>query len=57
MSRKPSLWTRIAHVFSPPTESYDSRRPRPGEPAPGPGTPTYEATDPRRHGGTMQLGG
>ncbi len=57
MTRKPSLWTRIKNVFSPPVESYDSRGARPGEPAPGPGTPTYEATDPRRHGGTMQLGG
>ena len=57
MAETPSLWTRIKHFISPPRETYDSRRARPGEPGPGPGNPVYEATDRRRHGGTMEIGG
>lgn len=57
MSGNQSLWTRIHNFISPPRESYDSRTARPGDPDAGPGAATYEATDGRRHGGTMQLGG
>jgi hypothetical protein len=57
MTAKPSLWTRIRHLISPPRETYESRTARPGEPGAGTGSPVYEATDGRRHGGTMQIGG
>ena len=56
MSSKPSLWTRIKNAVFPPRESYDSRQARPGEAGAGPGNPTYEATDRRRHGGSMEIG-
>ena len=56
MSQKPPLWTRVRNFFSPPRESYDTRQPRAGEPSEGPGSPVYEATDRRRHGGTMDIG-
>ncbi|GAA5084265.1 hypothetical protein GCM10025760_01960 [Microbacterium yannicii] len=56
MSRKPSLWTRVRNFVSPPRESYDTRQARPGEPGEGPGNPVFEATDRRRHGGSMDIG-
>lgn len=57
MTARPSLWTRIRNFVSPPRESYDTRTARPGEPGSDTGAPVYEATDGRRHGGTMQIGG
>jgi len=57
MTSTPSLWTRVRNFFSPPRETYDTRQARPGEPGSGPGVPTYEATDRRRHGGSMEIGG
>ncbi|MCP2638425.1 hypothetical protein K0817_017875 [Microbacterium sp. HD4P20] len=56
MAQKQSLWTRIKNFISPPRESYDSRQARPGDAGAGPGDPVYEATDRRRHGGTMEIG-
>lgn len=56
MAQKQSVWTRITHFFFPPRESYDTRRARPEESAGAPGYPVYEATDRRRHGGTMEIG-
>ena len=56
MAEKKSLWTRLKNFVSPPRESYDSRHARPGDPGAGPGNPVYEATDRRRHGGTMEIG-
>ena len=57
MTRNPSLWTRIKNFVSPPRESYDTRKARPGEPGDGADNPVYEATDRRRHGGSMEIGG
>jgi hypothetical protein len=57
MTSKPSLWTRIRNLISPPRETYDSRQARPGDPDAGPDRAIYEATDRRRHGGTMEIGG
>jgi len=57
MTSRPSLWTRVRNFFSPPRETYETRQPRPGEPGPGAGASIYEATDRRRHGGTMEIGG
>ena len=57
MTGKPSLWTRVKHFVSPPRQTYDTRQARPGEPGPGPGKAMYDATDRRRHGGTMEIGG
>ena len=57
MSGSLSMWTRIRNFFSPPRETYESRKTRPGDPGDGPGSPVYEATDRRRHGGTMDIGG
>jgi len=56
MTGKPSPWTRVRNFFSPPRESYDTRTARPGEPGAGTGAPVYQATDRRRHGGTMEIG-
>ncbi|MGK3952035.1 hypothetical protein ACLKM7_06870 [Microbacterium sp. I2] len=56
MAEKQSLWARIKNFVSPPRESYDSRQARPGDPDEGPGNPVFEATDRRRHGGTMEIG-
>lgn len=56
MSDKSSVWTRIAHWFRPERETYDTRKPRGGEPA-GLAPQINESTDGRRHGGTMQMGG
>jgi hypothetical protein len=56
MTSKRSMWTRIKNLISPPRESYDTRQARPGEPGEGPGAPVYEATDRRRHGGSMEIG-
>ncbi|WP_164861559.1 hypothetical protein [Microbacterium sp. CPCC 204701] len=56
MAQKQSVWTRITHFFSPPRETYDTRKARPDGSADGPANPVYEATDRRRHGGTMDIG-
>ena len=56
MAQKQSVWIRIKHFVSPPRESYDSRRARPDGSVDGPVSPVYEATDRRRHGGTMDIG-
>jgi|GEM_PF-2274077 len=56
MTGKPSPWTRVRNFFSPPRESYDTRTARGGEPGAGPDAAVYEATDRRRHGGTMEIG-
>ncbi|QIG40989.1 hypothetical protein G5T42_17165 [Microbacterium sp. 4R-513] len=57
MTEKSSTWTRVKRFFRPEPETYDTRRPRAGEPAPGLETQKYEATDSRRHGGTGAIGG
>ncbi|WP_194397072.1 hypothetical protein [Microbacterium atlanticum] len=59
MSGGLSMWTRVRNFFSPPRETYESRktRTRTREPGHGPGSPVHEATDRRRHGGTMEIGG
>jgi hypothetical protein len=56
MAQKQSVWTRIQHFLAPPRESYDTRRARPNSAAGEPGAPVYEATDRRRHGGSMEIG-
>lgn len=56
MTSRPSVWTRIRNVLSPPRESYESRHGRPGEPGGGPDRPVDEATDRRRHGGSVGIG-
>ncbi|MCC2032867.1 hypothetical protein [Microbacterium allomyrinae] len=57
MSEKRSIWIRVRRFFRPEVETYESRRARPGEPGEGPGIPVYEATDRRRGGGSMEIGG
>ncbi|MEZ3162148.1 hypothetical protein AB1K54_16670 [Microbacterium sp. BWT-B31] len=57
MTDRPTLWTRIRNLISPPPENYDTRKARPSGAAPDQQLPIYEATDARRAGGTMQIGG
>jgi hypothetical protein len=57
VTRKSSVWTRVKLFIRPERETYNTRRLRVGEPAPGLETQKYEATDSRRHGGTGAIGG
>jgi hypothetical protein len=57
VTRKSSVWTRVKLFIRPERETYNTRHPRVGEPAPGLETQKYEATDSRRHGGTGAIGG
>ncbi|WP_203580922.1 hypothetical protein [Microbacterium hibisci] len=55
-SPKASLWTRLKNFVSPPRESYDTRQARAGDLGAGAQSAVYDATDRRRHGGSMEIG-
>ena len=57
MAEKSSVWARLRRMLRPERETYGTRRSRGGDPAQGPVTQKYEATDYRRHGGTGPSGG
>jgi hypothetical protein len=57
VTKKSAVWTRLKQFIRPERETYNTRRPRGGDPAPGLETQKYEETDSRRHGGTGAIGG
>lgn len=50
-----SLWSRIKGFVSPPPETYETRKSRPGDAGPGLGEQAGQ-TDQRRDGGSMAIG-
>ena len=57
MSKRTTLWQRVKAFFRPPTETYDTRRARPGGEMATLPEQYNPSTDPRRSGGSAALGG
>jgi hypothetical protein len=56
MEKRRNLWSRIKALLHPVPETYETRKPRPGDPGPGLGG-QVGPTDQRRDGGSMAIGG